>query len=189
MRIPPGALSSQYELSLPHLMHRAVPYWVLDTGPLDDDGNYAYVIMGGDTGLTMWVLARNVEEFNELYDAEVHDKMEAMGYKNGGDRMPVATYQGDDCVYETSALGDGGNESFSHEGKVGLGIIIGVAVGIFLLAGVMFIKNWPGKSSTSGDGDEESMHLVTDITSFTNNPLAKAKSNSAVMEEGGENGL
>ena len=174
MKAPPGASSSQFMLRLPDLMSRAVPYWVLDLGPLDADGQYAYVMMGGSTGLTMWVLARDVDDFNLLYDEEVQAKMEAMGYKYG-DRVPVAMYQGGDCDYtDTSLLDQEDDDSLSTGGLIGLHVIIAIALGMFIVAGVLFCKNRPGrKSSNPGDMDEESMHLVTDINSFTTNPLAK----------------
>jgi hypothetical protein len=134
----------------------------------------------------MWVLARNVTEFNLLYDEEVHVKLEEMGFKNG-DREPVASYQGSDCVYEDTASSGGGG--LSEGEKIGLTLIIIICIGIFVVAVVMFVKNRdPVHSSRDPDADEESVHLVNGRGGgSTANPLSDA--NAKVMEEGNEGGL
>lgn len=158
--------NAKFDLHLPSVSSRSFPYWVLDVGPLDMDGMYSYVIMGGNTGLTMWVLARNVTEFNIQYDAEVKNKLESMGYING-DRMPVASYQGSYCVYESNdALNQ--NDDLSTGAEVGLALIIIIAIGIFGVAIVMFVKERPTKSWNATE-EEESEHLVAGAT---NNPIS-----------------
>jgi len=65
----------------------------------------------------------------------------------------VAGYQGSDCVYETPAsLDDGNDHEMSSGTKVGLGFIVVIAVGIFVHAGVMLVKNRPS-SSNGATGD------------------------------------
>ena len=75
--------------------------WVLALGPLDSAGLYSYAITSDPTGTVMWVLARNVTEFNLLYDAQVLTKLDELGF-NEGAKAPVASYQGSDCEYENA---------------------------------------------------------------------------------------
>jgi lipocalin len=154
---------AKFDLNIPTVMHRSVPYWVLAVGPLDSDSMYSYVIMGGSAGLTMWVLARNVSEFNMNYDSDVKALLEDMGYIYG-DRSLVSTYQGQYCVYETpTSHGDNNDDEMSAGAKAGLGLIVAIAVGMFLLAGVMFVKNRPSLRHRSSASDK--VELVSGDTS------------------------
>jgi lipocalin len=48
------------------------PYWVVKLGEIVDD-QYQYSIVSVPSGISLWVLTRNVKKFNEEYDAEVRD--------------------------------------------------------------------------------------------------------------------
>merc|ERR1712098_599218 len=46
-------------------------YWVIKLGPLNADGLYSYSIVTTSSSTSLYVLARDVKEFKEKYDAEV----------------------------------------------------------------------------------------------------------------------
>ena len=47
------------------------PYWIIKLGESSDE--YKYSIITVPSGISLWVLARNVEEFYEKYDEEVQE--------------------------------------------------------------------------------------------------------------------
>lgn len=55
------------------------PYWVIELGPIVDD-KYDYAIVTDDKGLTLFVLARDVITFFELYDDDVMDSLVDFGF-------------------------------------------------------------------------------------------------------------
>ena len=75
------------------------PYWVLELGPMNSDGQYDYSIVSDNRSSFLFVLARDVATFNEKYDAQVLKSIENMGFKSGL-KKPIKIYQGDDCIYE-----------------------------------------------------------------------------------------
>ena len=89
----------EFLMRIPQVHDVLIHVWVLDLGPLDEHGLYSYAITSDPTGTVMWVLARNVSEFNTLYDAEVNEKLVQLGFTDGS-KEPVASYQGNDCAYE-----------------------------------------------------------------------------------------
>lgn len=74
------------------------PYWVLALGPENSDDQYDWAIVSDNISYFLFVLARDVDTFNEKYDSEVLATLTSMGFT--GLTKPIATYQGDDCVYE-----------------------------------------------------------------------------------------
>uniref|UniRef100_A0A6C0IF40 Lipocalin/cytosolic fatty-acid binding domain-containing protein n=1 Tax=viral metagenome TaxID=1070528 RepID=A0A6C0IF40_9ZZZZ len=48
------------------------PYWVVKLGEIIDD-EYQYSIITTPSGISLWVLTRDVDSFNELYSIEVTD--------------------------------------------------------------------------------------------------------------------
>lgn len=46
------------------------PYWVVGLGPIKD-GQYQYSIITVPSGVSLWVLVRDIESFFQLYNAEV----------------------------------------------------------------------------------------------------------------------
>ena len=55
------------------------PYWVIDLGPIVDDA-YDYAIVSDDKQVSLFILARDVERFFKLYNDEVLDIVEKMGF-------------------------------------------------------------------------------------------------------------
>ena len=56
------------------------PYWVVALGE-EKNGQYQYSIITTPSGISLWVLARNVDVFMREYDAEVRAFLEAGEYK------------------------------------------------------------------------------------------------------------
>ena len=91
----PGQLSVTFE----SVGSVAAPYWVLDLGPLNSDNMYDWSIVSDPFLAYLFVLARDVDTFNEKYDAEVTQKLADLGFSKKFN-SPIATYQESDCVYE-----------------------------------------------------------------------------------------
>ena len=73
--------------------------WVVQLGPPTFLGNYyQYSVVTGPGKYGLFVLARNVTEFKQNYDAEVLAKLEEEGFSRFYDK-PTNTYQGKDCMY------------------------------------------------------------------------------------------
>jgi len=47
-------------------------YWVIDIGPVVDD-KYQYSVVSDERGFTLFVLARDVETFNDKYNGQVYE--------------------------------------------------------------------------------------------------------------------
>jgi len=56
------------------------PYWVVALGEVKN-GQYQYSIVTTPSGISLWVLARNVDLFMRNYDAEVRAFLDAGEYK------------------------------------------------------------------------------------------------------------
>lgn len=55
------------------------PYWVLELGPIFDD-LYDYSIVSDDKGLSLFVLARDVDRFFKLYNEQVLASLKDLGF-------------------------------------------------------------------------------------------------------------
>lgn len=55
------------------------PYWVLELGPIVDD-LYDYAIVSDDKAFSLFVLARNVENFYSQYNETVIDSLNNFGF-------------------------------------------------------------------------------------------------------------
>ena len=55
------------------------PYWVLELGPVVDD-YYDYSIVSDNKGLSLYVLARDVDRFFKLYNDDVINSLEDFGF-------------------------------------------------------------------------------------------------------------
>lgn len=75
------------------------PYWVIELGPIVN-GKYEYSIVSDDTSFSLYVLARDPENFRSKYEADVLGRLESYGF--AGAKKPIATYQQSDCVYEST---------------------------------------------------------------------------------------
>lgn len=74
-------------------------YWVLALGPVNEDELYDWSIVSDNISQFLFVLARNVDEFNIRYDDQILHMLKELGFT--GRKRPLPTYQKDDCVYET----------------------------------------------------------------------------------------
>lgn len=72
------------------------PYWVVELGPVEND-MYQYSIVSDDKKLSLFVLARNVSEFNEKYDTIVLKQLDDLGF-NTYINKPIPVNQ-DNCSY------------------------------------------------------------------------------------------
>ena len=97
--VPNPAEPGQFKLYLEGAGPDEVPYWVVALGPLNAVNQYDYSIVSDNTGLSLFVLARDAKVFKAKYDAEVQSLMKSLGF-TGLFTSPIVTYQGDDCVYE-----------------------------------------------------------------------------------------
>eukprot|EP00604_Paraphysomonas_vestita_P003506 CAMPEP_0174821384 /NCGR_PEP_ID=MMETSP1107-20130205/7334_1 /TAXON_ID=36770 /ORGANISM="Paraphysomonas vestita, Strain GFlagA" /LENGTH=155 /DNA_ID=CAMNT_0016038341 /DNA_START=230 /DNA_END=697 /DNA_ORIENTATION=- len=75
------------------------PYWVAALGPVNTANLYDYALVSDNTGSFLFVLARNSDEFNTKYDAEVQTLMKDLGF-TGAFTAPFPIHQGADCLYE-----------------------------------------------------------------------------------------
>lgn len=98
----PGKLEVQFTDGGPHIQGGA-PYWVMALGPLEANSKgveqYAYSIVADSLVPlgTLFVLARDVDEFNTKYDSEVRDKLSDLGFKYIFNK-PLPTRQ-TNCTY------------------------------------------------------------------------------------------
>lgn len=72
------------------------PYWIFDLGPVGEEG-YSYSVVSDPFRLTLFVLARNLTEFAELWSADVLTELKEAGY-TGFLNTPSATVQAN-CTY------------------------------------------------------------------------------------------
>jgi lipocalin len=56
------------------------PYWIVKLGEVFD-GQYQYSIITTPSGISLWVLARDLNRFNELYDSEVREFLDKYNFK------------------------------------------------------------------------------------------------------------
>ena len=56
------------------------PYWIVKLGEIVDE-QYQYSIITTPSGVSLWVLTRDINEFNELYDNEVKEFLEEYNFK------------------------------------------------------------------------------------------------------------
>ena len=76
------------------------PYWILELGPINADGLYDYAIVSDSFSAFLFVLARDVETYNTKYKESVSATLTSLGFV--GKTAPIDTYQGSDCVYEST---------------------------------------------------------------------------------------
>jgi len=75
---------------------RTAPYWIIELGPIVNN-QYDYSIVSDDKRITLFVLARNVEEFYKKYDDEVKESLNEFGF-NKKFNKPIKMEQ-DGCNY------------------------------------------------------------------------------------------
>lgn len=72
-------------------------YYILAVGPLNKDNMYDWAIVSDRLNVLLFVLARDVDDFDKKYDKDIKKKVAEYGFK--GFLKPIKTYQGKDCVY------------------------------------------------------------------------------------------
>jgi apolipoprotein D and lipocalin family protein len=68
------------------------PYWVVKLGE-ELNGQYQYSIISVPSGVSLWVLARNIEDFYDKYDEEVKEYLNENSFKY------ETIIQDDSCEY------------------------------------------------------------------------------------------
>ena len=83
---------------------KAMPYWIIELGPVVDN-KYEYSIISDDKRITLFVLARNVEDFYNKYDNEVKEKLNKLGF-NKKINEPIEMEQNncDYSLYDSNIL-------------------------------------------------------------------------------------
>ena len=76
------------------------PYWVVALGPINDSNMYDYAIVTDNKDLGLYVLARDPNTFNAMYDNEVLGFLAGAGF-NGTLNSPLPTVQAG-CTYPVS---------------------------------------------------------------------------------------
>ena len=56
------------------------PYWVVKLGEIADD-QYQYSVITSPSGISLWVIVRDVDSFNQLYSAEVKKYLDENNFK------------------------------------------------------------------------------------------------------------
>jgi len=56
------------------------PYWIVKLGEIVDN-QYQYSIITTPSGISLWVLTRDINKFNELYDNEVREFLDNYNFK------------------------------------------------------------------------------------------------------------
>jgi len=73
------------------------PYWIILLGPINDGGLYDYAVVSDPTGLFLFVLTRNVEQWYAEYDADVLAQLADLGFTTYLNE-PIQVVQ-EGCVY------------------------------------------------------------------------------------------
>jgi lipocalin len=74
------------------------PYWVYELGPATYNGTqYEYAVVSDPFKLTLFVLARNLTSFSEIWQEGVLNRLKAAGF-TGLFNTPIATIQ-ENCTY------------------------------------------------------------------------------------------
>jgi lipocalin len=76
-------------------------YWIVQLGPINSDGLYDYSVVTDNKSLTLFVLARDVDTYNENYDTDVQAYLSANGFTRFFHK-PVRTVQLPTCLYAPS---------------------------------------------------------------------------------------
>ena len=56
------------------------PYWIVKLGEIVDN-QYQYTIITTPSGISLWVLTRDIERFNQYYDEEVKEFLDKNNFK------------------------------------------------------------------------------------------------------------
>lgn len=73
------------------------PYWVYALGPVQNE-KYAWAVVSDPLKLTLFVLTRDVAEYNSTFQPVVAAKLDSLGF-DGILNSPFPVYQGPGCLY------------------------------------------------------------------------------------------
>jgi apolipoprotein D and lipocalin family protein len=76
------------------------PYWILELGPINENNQYDYAIVSDNLSAFLFVLARDVDRFNNKYKDDVYKTLTDLGFT--GKTAPIDTYHQSDCIYEST---------------------------------------------------------------------------------------
>lgn len=76
------------------------PYWILQLGPVNAQNYYDWAIVSDNLSSSLFILARDPQVFNQKYKASVYQTVTDLGFT--GISKPIDTYQGTDCMYEST---------------------------------------------------------------------------------------
>lgn len=81
-------------------MTRQGDYWITAVGQpsRDANGSYPWAIVSTPYRTSLYILARNVQQFRSEYQSTVLQLVEEQGFTQSYNR-PLETYQGADCLY------------------------------------------------------------------------------------------
>jgi lipocalin len=75
---------------------RTTPYWIIELGPIVNN-KYDYSIVSDNNRISLFVLTRDVDRFNEKYDKEVKNRLSELGFTNEINKPKVMSQE--DCDY------------------------------------------------------------------------------------------
>ncbi|XP_021380123.1 apolipoprotein D-like [Mizuhopecten yessoensis] len=78
----------------------SAPYWVVQLGPatFGPNNQYQYAVVSDNLKATLFVLARDPDEFKRDHEATVTQYLNDNGFTTPINK-PISTYHGDDCLY------------------------------------------------------------------------------------------
>ncbi|XP_033753730.1 apolipoprotein D-like [Pecten maximus] len=78
----------------------SAPYWVVQLGPatFGPNNTYEYAVVTDNFKATLFVLARDPDQFKLLHEASVLQYLNDNGFTKPLNK-PISTYHGDDCLY------------------------------------------------------------------------------------------
>lgn len=85
----------------------SAPYWIVSLGPVEND-EYTYSIVSDNKQLSLFVLARDVDQFFDLYNDDVMMYLDDYGFAKNYNK-PIITKQSE-CVYHE--YGDDNNVGY-----------------------------------------------------------------------------
>lgn len=91
----PGKFNIKFEN-----MSQPGDYWITAVGPVNEttDGTYPWAIVSSPFLTTLFILARDVEQFRSTYQTTVLDLAKSQGFSSVFNR-PLETFQSSICQY------------------------------------------------------------------------------------------
>jgi len=77
--IPDSKNPLHLEVHFPSVGQRGAPYWIYELGPVEHE-QYQYAIVSDPQQRTLYVLARNVDQFMKRYNKKVLQQLKDLGF-------------------------------------------------------------------------------------------------------------